>query len=73
MSHCEVIRDDNGVVIACAQVTGELSDETRAALRAVIEAARAMPVDPELQARYEASQQRIRERAARYNRRRNDP
>lgn len=41
------------------------SPQAQAALRELADAVQRMPVDPEQQARYEAGQQRIRERNAR--------
>lgn len=38
--HCEVIRDDDGAVLARVQLTGPLSDEEREALTEFVKLAR---------------------------------
>jgi hypothetical protein len=64
---CEALYDDDGHLLAVARVGPDITDESRAALRHLIEAAKRahaeeVAADPSLAQRAEASRRRIAER-----------
>lgn len=65
--HCEPLLDDDGQIIAVARVSDDITDEGRAALRSLVDAARRqfeadLAADPSIGERQAASIARIRER-----------